>query len=249
VCRPGPDGVRLQADADAIRDTGTTGVLAEVAPPDGRMAVRSGVADLKTREPVPWNACYRIGSTTKTFVSVVALQLVGEGRLGLNDTVEQWPPGLVRGNGNDGSKITVRHLLRHNSGLYDYILDVPRNRSPPPRTSGENVSAAPKRPNIWSRRRCGTSRAGHPRATNGAGSTPTTNYILADMISTAGDVNRFFQALLGGRLLRPAQLAEMLKTVRTEPWEILWQESGYGLGPYKRRLPCGGWVWSRPGAV
>ncbi|MFF7205650.1 serine hydrolase [Streptomyces sp. NPDC008141] len=50
---------------------------------------------------------------TKTFVATVVLQLVAEGRLSLDDTVERRLPGVVSGNGNDGSRITVRNLLRH----------------------------------------------------------------------------------------------------------------------------------------
>jgi D-alanyl-D-alanine carboxypeptidase len=56
---------------------------------------------------------------TKTFVSTVALQLVGEGRLSLDDTVEQWLPGLIPG----GEQITVRQLLNHTSGLFNYTDD------------------------------------------------------------------------------------------------------------------------------
>ncbi|HEX2313772.1 MAG TPA: serine hydrolase domain-containing protein, partial [Thermomonospora sp.] len=72
---------------------------------------------------------YRIGSTTKTFVAVVVLQLVAEGRLTLDDTVDRWLPGVVTGNGNDGRRVTVRHLLRHTSGLADYVLDRPLVRA------------------------------------------------------------------------------------------------------------------------
>ncbi len=62
---------------------------------------------------------FRVGSITKTFVAVVVLQLVGEHRLKLDDTVEQWLPGLVP----DGGRITVRQLLGHTSGLADYSDD------------------------------------------------------------------------------------------------------------------------------
>jgi D-alanyl-D-alanine carboxypeptidase len=56
---------------------------------------------------------------------VVVLQLVGEGKLSLDDTVERWLPGLVTGNGNDGRRIKVRNLLQHTSGIYDYLRDIP----------------------------------------------------------------------------------------------------------------------------
>jgi D-alanyl-D-alanine carboxypeptidase len=66
---------------------------------------------------------FRAGSVTKPFVATVVLQLARERRLHLTDTVERLLPGLVRGNGNDGRRITLRTLLSHSSGLYDYTGD------------------------------------------------------------------------------------------------------------------------------
>jgi D-alanyl-D-alanine carboxypeptidase len=77
----------------------------------------SGVADLATQEPISAGDRYRVGSITKGFVSTVVLQLVGEGRLSLDDTVERWLPGVVP----NGAAITVRELMNHTSGLADYI--------------------------------------------------------------------------------------------------------------------------------
>ncbi|TWV29532.1 beta-lactamase family protein [Streptomyces misionensis] len=48
------------------------------------------------------------------------LHLEAEGKLGLDDTVDDWLPGLVAGNGNDGSKIKLLQLLNHTSGIYSY---------------------------------------------------------------------------------------------------------------------------------
>ena len=48
---------------------------------------------------------FRVGSITKTFVATVLLQLQAEGRLDLDDPVEKWLPGVVRGNGHDGRGI------------------------------------------------------------------------------------------------------------------------------------------------
>jgi D-alanyl-D-alanine carboxypeptidase len=62
----------------------------------------------------------RIGSVTKTFVATVVLQLVGEGVISLDDTVEDWLPGVVQADGIDGDRITIRQLLQHTSGLPDY---------------------------------------------------------------------------------------------------------------------------------
>jgi CubicO group peptidase (beta-lactamase class C family) len=64
---------------------------------------------------------FRVASVTKTFVATVVLQLVGEGRLGLDESVERHLPGLLP----QGRRITVRQLLNHTSGLYDYLEDAP----------------------------------------------------------------------------------------------------------------------------
>ena len=66
---------------------------------------------------------FRIASNTKAFVATVVLQLVGEGRLSLDDPVSRWLPGLVQGNGFDGDRITVRELLDHTSGIPDPTED------------------------------------------------------------------------------------------------------------------------------
>ncbi|MFI9384587.1 serine hydrolase domain-containing protein [Kutzneria sp. NPDC052558] len=110
----------LQRDADALLDLGAPGVLVEMDTPYGKTKVRSGYGDTAARTPVSWQTHFRIGSASKTFVATVLLQLVGEGKLSLDDTVDRWLPGVVTGNGNDGTKITVRNLLQHTSGLPDY---------------------------------------------------------------------------------------------------------------------------------
>jgi D-alanyl-D-alanine carboxypeptidase len=117
----GYDRAALQRDADAIVAVGVSGVQARVTGGDGHghLVATSGVADIETGRPVPPDGYFRIGSTNKTLVATVALQLVGEGELTLEDTVEQWLPGVVQGNGNDGGRITIRHLLQHTSGIHD----------------------------------------------------------------------------------------------------------------------------------
>ena len=64
---------------------------------------------------VPENL-FGIASITKTFVSATILQLVEEGVLTLEDSVEKWLPGLVP----NGENITIRHLLNHTSGIPEY---------------------------------------------------------------------------------------------------------------------------------
>jgi D-alanyl-D-alanine carboxypeptidase len=110
----------LQADLDAIHAAGVTGVIGEVDLTEYQLVGHSGVADVISKQPVDAAGYFRIGGNTMTFVAVVVLQLVAEGRISLDDSVERWLPGVVSGNGNDGSQITVRQLLQHTSGIYNY---------------------------------------------------------------------------------------------------------------------------------
>jgi D-alanyl-D-alanine carboxypeptidase len=114
----------LQRDLARITATGVPGVLADVHIGGRQLRGTSGVANLVRRTPVSANGFFRIGSNTKTFLSVVVLQLAAEHRLSLNDTVGHWLPGVVHGNGNDGAAITIRELLQHTSGLHNYTDDL-----------------------------------------------------------------------------------------------------------------------------
>src|SRR5512142_1349668 len=114
-----PDRVAaLQAALDAVHAAGMPGLIAEVR--DGANVWRgsTGTANVSTGAPMhPWFE-HRIGSLTKTFVAATVLQLVGEGRLGLDEPVGRYvgdrlPPDLA-------SAVTVRMLLQHTSGIGDY---------------------------------------------------------------------------------------------------------------------------------
>ncbi|MET0424842.1 MAG: serine hydrolase domain-containing protein [Actinoplanes sp.] len=110
----------LQTAADDLRRLGIVGVQGLTRVDGATTQARAGVGDLERGTPVPVGGHFRIGSNTKTFTAVVVLQLAGEGRLRLDDTVDRWLPGVVSGNGNDGRLITIRQLLQHTSGLYNY---------------------------------------------------------------------------------------------------------------------------------
>ena len=114
---------QLQADLDAIVAQGAVGAQARVTIGDEVFVATSGVADLQSREPVPADGYYRIGSTTKTFVATVILQLVDEGKLSLDDSLAQHLSNVIIGNGYDDTAITVRDLLQHTSGIFDYNMD------------------------------------------------------------------------------------------------------------------------------
>ncbi|EMF58270.1 MULTISPECIES: serine hydrolase domain-containing protein [Streptomyces] len=90
----------------------------------GRWAASAGTADLRTGRPMNTTDRLRVGSVTKTFTAALVLQLVAEHRLSLDAPVDRYLPGLIQDDGQDRRPITVRHLLRHTSGLPDY-LDAP----------------------------------------------------------------------------------------------------------------------------
>lgn len=64
----------------------------------------------------PADGLFRIGSVSKTFTAVVALQLVAEGKLHLDDPIAAWAPGLP-----NAQTITLRQALQHTSGVYDFV--------------------------------------------------------------------------------------------------------------------------------
>ncbi|MGW4006880.1 serine hydrolase domain-containing protein, partial [Streptomyces nigra] len=78
-----------------------------------------GVADRGTGRALGNADRFRIGSVTKTFSAVVLLQLADEGKLSLDAPVNRYLPKLL-----PDDRITVRHVLSHRSGLYDYTNDM-----------------------------------------------------------------------------------------------------------------------------
>ncbi|MFB7476546.1 serine hydrolase domain-containing protein [Kitasatospora sp. NPDC056184] len=297
-----PDTVQRGLDA-LVRDDGLPAALASVKDRTGRTRTyTAGVGDLATGAKVPGDGQVRIGSNTKTFTAVVALQLVGEGKVDLDATVDTYLPGLVRGDGIDGRHITVRQLLQHTSGLPEYEgyiseADI-RNRYFEPRdildiafqhkadfAPGERfgysstnyvlvglivqkLTGRPLAEEIGRRvlhplglRHTSFPAAGdrsirepHPKGYHRESASeplrditeldPSAAWAAGQMISTNADLNRFFSALLAGRLLPAAQLAQMRTTV-----PIGNSGAGYGLGLISRPLSCGGVYWGHGGDI
>jgi D-alanyl-D-alanine carboxypeptidase len=76
---------------------------------------------------------------------------------------------------------------------------------------------------------------------------PSWAWAAGAMVSSAADLARFYQALLGGRLLGPNQLKAMQTTVDAS--EQFGTGAGYGLGLMRLGLSCGGPVWGHGGEV
>jgi len=111
----------LKSRAQGLVEAGYPAVLAAVSDSKGESAgVAVGKGNLETGQAPPMDGEVRVGSASKTFVAVVVMQLVQEGKVGLDEPIETYLPGLIKGEGIDGSKITVRQLLQHTSGLPEY---------------------------------------------------------------------------------------------------------------------------------
>ena len=107
----------------AMRDVlqlGYPGILAKTSEDRKTWGYAAGVADLKTKKPMKTDFRFRIGSVTKTFTATVILQLAGENRLNLDDSIEKWLPDVIQGNGYDAKQITIRQILNHTSGIAEY---------------------------------------------------------------------------------------------------------------------------------
>jgi D-alanyl-D-alanine carboxypeptidase len=291
----------LRAVLDKITAAGMPGTMAETRSGATTASAASGVADVDTGRKLGANFSHRVGSITKTFTATALLQLVGEGRVGLDKPVSTYLPQY------ETTGITVRMLLNHTSGIsdFDHLIfqtpeDLPGNRytnfTPDqlarmgldaPRTSppggphlysntnyllaGLIIEKVTGRPAAWEVYRrivlplgiWRTYFAGpttHIAGPHSKGYIPWENgelldfsvynmswaWMLGDVVSTTHDLNVFFKALLTGRLLKPAQLAQMKTTV---PWDPAYpQLGGYGLGLYSVALPCG-MVWGHDGLV
>ncbi|MEV7653358.1 serine hydrolase domain-containing protein [Streptomyces anulatus] len=282
---------------------GGPGALVETRDRRGSTVLTDGVADVERRTPLDPDSRFRIGSMTKTFTAAALLRLVEEERVHLDARVERYLPGVVRGHGNDGRRITVRQLLQHTSGLPDFldhldprdiVKDPLAHRDPldlvnialahPPefdpgagwsysntgyllvgmvieRVTGNTYAEEIQRSVIEPLCLGETSVPGddpaipgpHPRGYARPGDdaplldvtavNPSVGGAAGGIISSGSDVNRFLGALVGGDLLRPAQLREMMRTRPTGGSD----GRRYGLGLESKPLPRGGRYWGHTG--
>ncbi|WP_443051470.1 serine hydrolase domain-containing protein [Streptomyces sp. NBC_00234] len=300
AAKPGTPQKGLNA---LVHTNGVPAALASVGDRDGRTrAYFAGVGDLATGAQVPRDGQVRIGSNTKSFTAVVVLQLVGEGKISLDAPVDTYLPGLVRGDGIDGRRITVRQLLQHTSGLPNYSkylsesiryydprellgLALQHEADFAPGTKWaysntnyvvaglivQNVTGRSLAEEIDRRviKRIGLHhtyfpapgevaiRERHPRGyyqdsadaplIDATEWDPSWAWAAGQMVSTGSDLNRFFTALLAGRLLSEAQLDQMRTTVPASyPFPA---GARYGLGLVSTPLSCGGVYWGHGGSM
>ncbi|MGW3146330.1 MULTISPECIES: serine hydrolase domain-containing protein [Streptomyces] len=116
---PAPDTAGLRSVLRSAVAQGAPGAMARIDDNGSMYRATYGFADLRTRRAIDGDDRFRVGSVTKTFSAVVLLQLADEHRLTLDAPVNRYLPGLL-----PDDRITVRHVLSHRSGLYDYTNDM-----------------------------------------------------------------------------------------------------------------------------
>ncbi|WP_339133341.1 serine hydrolase domain-containing protein [Streptomyces sp. f51] len=119
VAAAAPDDAGLRAILRTALAQGAPGAMARIDDNGTVHRLVAGVDDRATGRTISTNDRFRVGSVTKSFSTVVLLQLVDEGRLELDKPVDTYLPGLL-----PDDRITVRHVLSHRSGLYDYTNDM-----------------------------------------------------------------------------------------------------------------------------
>lgn len=301
---PAPDTAAVRSVQETAMALGAPGALTRIDEGSTTYRIASGEADTAAHTRMDTGRRFRVGSVSKTFTTVVLMQLAAAGRVDLDAPANDY---LHKALPDD--RITVRHLLSHRSGLYDYTNDMfyytvpgfeavrnkvfsyqdlidlstarPLNNAPGAAYSYsntnfvvlghliENITGLPMATH-YERRIFGPLRLRntsyvHPRTTisgsyaRGYLRQDDTALPLVDsteqtvswaqsagaVISNAADLNRFFSALVSGKLVPAAQLEQMMTMV---PVNADGSQS-YGLGLRARRLSCGTTVYGHTGTM
>ncbi|MGI5233704.1 serine hydrolase domain-containing protein [Actinoallomurus sp. CA-142502] len=297
---PPPSRSTLVQQAGRVVAAGVPGVNIETRDERGVQSVVAGVGNLRTSEPPRPSGPFRIGSVTKSFTATLVLGLVAEGRIDLDAPIDRYLPGVLP----YSEPITVRQLLQHRSGLFDYgsvlwanpeLVARSRYRDYAP---ADLVRIATRKPlqftpgsrflysntdyvmlgmlvekvtgdgyaHELSRRVLApaglrhTYLAGHDlrlrqpsargyeavrsstRLTDLTAYNMSVAWASGDIVSTTHDLNLFYSALLGGRLVPPTLLRQMQRSEPAFPGF----EYGLGLGHTEM---CGRQVWGHVGGV
>jgi CubicO group peptidase (beta-lactamase class C family) len=109
--------------AELARETSVPGAVLGVWRDDDLSVTPYGVVSTRTGQPTVADSVFQIGSVTKTWTGTMTAQLVEEGRLTYDATLADLLPGVRLGRDDAASRITVRHLLTHSSGLDGDVFD------------------------------------------------------------------------------------------------------------------------------
>lgn len=114
---PSPEAQAMNYLQEIWRSTGAPGISVAVVH-QGRLVFSQGVgfADLDNMVPANGSTVYNIGSISKAVATVAVMQLVEQGKVGLDDPIQKYVPTFP----DKGSPVTVRHIMTHTSGIRHY---------------------------------------------------------------------------------------------------------------------------------
>jgi CubicO group peptidase (beta-lactamase class C family) len=145
--RPAPATLaELEARIREVLDsTRTPGVSVAIVTRDSVVWTAGlGLADAATRRPATARTLFRIGSTSKAFVSIAVMMLVEQGRLGLDDPLRRHIPeiGFVN-RWEDTDPVRVADALEHTMGFDDWAMRDYASSDPAPLTLREGLDFNP----------------------------------------------------------------------------------------------------------
>jgi CubicO group peptidase (beta-lactamase class C family) len=107
----------LQEQVKANRIPGVAVAIVQ----DDQIIFARGYGKASAREPVTPQTQFYIGSVSKGFTALAVMQLVEQGKMELDAPVKKYLPWFQVADPGASSKITVRHLLNHTSGLNEAV--------------------------------------------------------------------------------------------------------------------------------
>ncbi|WP_018349546.1 serine hydrolase domain-containing protein [Longispora albida] len=298
-CAPSPNSAALTAVLSDLRGE-ATGALARYTGSDGCFRGYGGVSSLESGRGIAEDSRFRAGSMTKLFTATATLQLAGQGKIDLGQTVQHYLPGLLP---DSYEPVTIRHLLTYTGGIsgadtphktpewffehrYDHWeagsqLDLTKPQLFTPGTQqkygnadyivlGLVIEKVTGRP--WAhaiehgiikplklRDTYAPGEQTHIRGRHATGyeltadgyrevttANPSLQWSAASLITSAPDLETFIRALLGGKLLQPAQQAELTR-VPDVPVYGSQQKATHAAGITRIELAPGYVLWGKSG--
>lgn len=117
-----PNRLRYQSVLDEMTSKGVVGVEMSVYDPNyGMWLGASGKSDLHNNISMKPCNISRFGSIIKMYTATVILKLQEEGKLNIDDKISNYLHGENITKIRNANTATIRHLLQHSSGIYNYI--------------------------------------------------------------------------------------------------------------------------------
>ena len=117
-----PNNDKYQLLLNEMTSSGVVGVTMSVYHTQtGMWLGASGKADLHNKVDMKSCNISRVGSTVKMFTATTVLKLAEEGKLNLDDKISSYLSGDIINKIDNADKATIRQLLHHSSGIYNYI--------------------------------------------------------------------------------------------------------------------------------